>query len=91
VLFAFILFDPWSTIYIYVIPVPAIIYAVAYIGYTIYSERQGGDRINHSAHLWGAAYGIAFTLVMEPRVASLFLRRAGQSAPELSRAASMRQ
>jgi membrane associated rhomboid family serine protease len=74
VLFAFILFDPWSTIYIYVLPVPAIIYAVAYVAYTIWSERRGGDRINHSAHLWGAAYGVAFTLVMEPRVASLFLR-----------------
>ena len=73
VLFAFILFQPWALIYVFFLPVPAIVYAVLYVAYTIYSERQGGDNINHSAHLWGAAYGIGFTLVMEPRVLSVFL------------------
>jgi membrane associated rhomboid family serine protease len=75
VLFAFILFQPWQVIYIFVIPVPAIVYAVAYVAYSIWSERRGGDRVNHSAHLWGAAFGVAFTLVLEPRVFSLFLSR----------------
>jgi membrane associated rhomboid family serine protease len=75
VLFAFILFEPWQMIYIFVLPVPAILYAVAYVAYSIWSERQGGDRVNHSAHLWGAAFGVAFTLVIEPRVLSLFLSR----------------
>lgn len=75
VLFAFILFEPWQMIYVFVIPVPAIVYAVAYVAYTIWSERRGGDRVNHSAHLWGAAFGVAFTLVLEPRVVSLFLSR----------------
>ena len=73
VLFAFILFQPWATIYIFVVPVPAIIYAFAYIAYTIYSDRRGGDNVNHSAHLWGAAYGVAFTLILEPRVMQVFL------------------
>jgi membrane associated rhomboid family serine protease len=73
VLFAFILFQPWTTIYVFVLPVPAIVYAVLYVAYTIYSERRGGDNVNHSAHLWGAAYGVAFTLILEPRVFSLFL------------------
>jgi len=73
VLFAFILFQPWALIYVFFLPVPAIVYAVLYVAYTIYSERQGGDNINHSAHLWGAAYGIGFTLVMEPRVLRVFL------------------
>ena len=73
VLFAFILFAPWSTIYIYVLPVPAIIYAVLYVAYSIYSERQGGDRVNHSAHLWGAAYGVLATILLEPRIFPAFL------------------
>ena len=73
VLFAFILFQPWALIYVFFLPVPAIVYAVLYVAYTFYSERQGGDNINHSAHLWGAAYGIVFTLVMEPRVFGVFL------------------
>ena len=73
VLFAFILFQPWAMIYVFFVPVPAIIYAVLYVVYSIWSERQGGGGINHSAHLSGAAYGVAFTLVMEPRVLSFFL------------------
>ena len=75
VLFAFILFQPWQMIYIFVLPVPAILYAVAYVAYSIWSERRGGDRVNHSAHLWGAAFGVAFTLAVEPRVLSLFIAR----------------
>jgi membrane associated rhomboid family serine protease len=73
VLFAFILFQPWATIYVYVIPVPAIVYAVLYTAYTIYSNHRGGDNINHSAHLWGAAYGVVFTLIVQPRVLGVFL------------------
>lgn len=73
VLFAFILLQPWTTIYVYVIPVPAILYAVLYTGYSIYMGRQKRDRVNHSAHLAGAAYGVLFTVLMEPRVLSHFL------------------
>ena len=72
VLFAFILLQPWQIIYVYVIPVPAIIYAVLYVVYSIYAERKQADRINHSAHLAGAAYGVLFTVLMEPRVLGHF-------------------
>ncbi|MEO8669670.1 MAG: rhomboid family intramembrane serine protease [Tahibacter sp.] len=78
VLFAYILIQPWSRIYLYgAIGVPAIIYAALYIGYSIYMDRARKDNVNHSAHLWGAAYGIAFLLVMEPSVLSVFLTRLG--------------
>lgn len=72
VLFAFILLQPWALIFI-PIPVPAILYGVGYMGYTIYMERRGGDNINHSAHLWGAVYGMTFIVAMEPRVLTAFL------------------
>ena len=75
VLFAFILFQPWQLIYIFVLPVPAILYAVAYVAYEIWSDRRGGSRVNHSAHLWGAAFGVAFTLAIEPAVLSHFLQQ----------------
>jgi membrane associated rhomboid family serine protease len=74
VLFAFILLQPWSIIYVYVIPVPAIIFAVLYIAYSIYADIKAKDNINHGAHLWGAAYGVVFTIAMEPRVLSHFLQ-----------------
>ena len=75
VLFSFILFAPWSLIFVFFIPVPAIIYAAPYIGYSIWMDRRGGDNVNHSAHLWGAAYGVLFTVLMEPRVAANFVAR----------------
>ncbi len=76
VLFAFILFDPWSKLIIFPIPVPipAFLFAILYIGYSIWMDRRGGGNVNHSAHLWGAAYGVLFTLVLEPRVFAHFTR-----------------
>ena len=74
VLFTFILVQPWSLIIVFVLPVPAIVYGVLYVGYSIWMDRQGRDNVNHSAHMWGAGYGILFTLMMEPRVAPAFLQ-----------------
>jgi membrane associated rhomboid family serine protease len=75
VLFAFILVQPWSLIFVFFLPMPAILYAVLYVGYSIWMDRRGGDNINHSAHLWGAGYGVLFTVTMEPRVVESFLQR----------------
>jgi membrane associated rhomboid family serine protease len=76
VLFASILFQPWGVLFLFGnVPVPAILFAVAYVGYSIYSERRQADNINHSAHLWGAAYGVAFTVVAAPQVISYFLEQ----------------
>ena len=46
---------------------------MVYVGYSIYMDRKGTDNINHSAHLWGAAYGVLFMLAMEPRLGGYFL------------------
>jgi membrane associated rhomboid family serine protease len=75
VLFAFILLQPWALIFVFFFPLPALLYAIAYVGYSIYMDRRGRDNINHSAHLWGAAYGIAVTLAVDPRVAPFFLKQ----------------
>lgn len=73
VLFAFILLAPWNLIFVFFLPVPAVIYGGLYIAYSIYMDRRGGDRINHSAHLWGAVYGLVFMLIAEPRLLGHFL------------------
>ncbi len=75
VLFAFILIAPWSTIYVFFFPIPAIVYAGLFTAYGLYAGRLGHDHINHSAHLWGAGFGILFTLCMEPRIGPMFLER----------------
>jgi membrane associated rhomboid family serine protease len=74
VLFAFILISPWETLRLYAaLPIPAILYAALFLGYTIYMSRRGGDNVNHDAHLWGAIYGVVFTIVARPSVVSSFL------------------
>jgi membrane associated rhomboid family serine protease len=74
VLFAFVLLKPWATIYVfYFLPVPAIVFAVLYVVYSIYMDSRSSDNVNHSAHLWGAAFGVSFTLLMNPHLFSLFL------------------
>ncbi|MBS0555893.1 MAG: rhomboid family intramembrane serine protease [Proteobacteria bacterium] len=72
-LFAFILLQPWAQILVFVIPMPAILFAVLYLAYEFWLERRGVDNINHNAHLWGAAYGVLVTILLEPRVLGIFL------------------
>jgi membrane associated rhomboid family serine protease len=80
VLFAFILFRPLDSIYLFFIPIPipAIVFAVLYVVYETWSQKQAKDNVNHSAHLWGAAFGVVFTLLMVPGSGSAFLRQVGR-------------
>jgi membrane associated rhomboid family serine protease len=73
VVFAFILLSPWSTIFVFFFPLPAIVFAALYMAYGFYGAHLGMGGINHSAHLWGAAYGVLFSLVMEPALGPHFL------------------
>ncbi len=73
VVFSFILFQPWALIFVFFFPIPAIVYAVLYVAFTIYMDRKGKDNINHSAHLWGAAYGVLITLAVDPGVLGTFM------------------
>jgi len=72
-LFAFILLAPWSTLLVFVIPMPAIVFALIYVGYSVWMERRGTGNVNHGAHLWGAGYGVLFTVLLEPGVVPHFL------------------
>ena len=73
-LFAAILIDPWSWIFI-PIPVPAILYGVGYVAWSWWADRNAMDGVNHNAHLSGAIYGVLFMLLMDGRVAQHFLTR----------------
>lgn len=62
VLFAFIILSPFSSLYLMFIPIPipAIVFGILYLIYTVYMGKRGTDNIGHDAHFFGAMYGIAF-------------------------------
>lgn len=66
VMFAFILFAPLTSLYLFFIPipVPAFIFGGLYLWYSWYMSKRNTDNIGHDAHFWGAAFGIAFTILM---------------------------
>ena len=65
VVFAAIVFSPWSSIYLYgAIKISALLYAVLYIAYCVYMGRKNHDNVNHDAHLWGSIFGLAFTVIL---------------------------
>jgi membrane associated rhomboid family serine protease len=68
VLFASIVYFPTMRLYIFPLPVPipALLFAVLYLGYSYYQSRQAGDQVNHDAHIGGALTGLGFVAVAEP-------------------------
>jgi membrane associated rhomboid family serine protease len=70
VVFAAILFAPTSPIFIYFIKIPAFVYAILYMAYSFSMSKKNIDNIGHSAHLYGAAFGLAFTLILKPELFS---------------------
>ena len=77
VLFASILFEPKMGIYIYLIPipVPGYLFAPLYLLYCWYMNKRSQDNIGHSAHFWGALYGLLFPLVFRPDIFIHFLNQ----------------
>lgn len=67
ILFSFILFQPKATLGLFmIIPMPAYLFALLFLGYCIWAAKKANDHINHDAHLFGALSGLALTLLMYP-------------------------
>jgi len=75
IIYSSILFNPLGTIYIYFIPMPAVVFGVLFIIYGYYMEKRGMDYINHSAHNWGAVSGVVLTLLLVPYSWDVFIQR----------------
>jgi membrane associated rhomboid family serine protease len=73
VLFSHVLFSPLTQIYLYgILPLPSLLWAAIYVGYSMWSSRNSSDNINHEAHLWGALFGLVFTAIACPGVLQMF-------------------
>jgi membrane associated rhomboid family serine protease len=75
VVFSFVLFQPLAKIYIFLIPIgiPAFLYAIAYVLFSIFGMRRQLGRIGHEAHLGGALGGLLLTLLLRPDSLGIFL------------------
>ena len=50
----------------YVIPIPAYLFGIGYLLYSIYGMKAKNDNIGHTAHFGGAIGGYLITILKEP-------------------------
>jgi membrane associated rhomboid family serine protease len=66
VLFAYIVYFPTNMLYLYfAVPIPAVLFAFCYLGYSLWAAKHSRDNINHDAHLDGAVTGLIFVGVTD--------------------------
>ena len=65
VVFAYILFNPLQGIGLIFIPIfmMGFLFGIIYLLVSYWLDKKGGGRINHSAHIWGALFGVMFLIV----------------------------
>jgi len=79
VIFSSILFQPINQICFYfVLCLPGFVLGGLYILYSATMAKQSMDRINHNAHLYGALFGIAFSIALYPSVLVSFFYQISQ-------------
>ena len=65
VVFAGLMIAPYIKVGFFLIPpvIPGFVFGPLYLIISAYLDRKGKDNINHSAHIWGALYGVAFLII----------------------------
>ncbi|MES2575370.1 MAG: rhomboid family intramembrane serine protease [Bacteroidota bacterium] len=68
ILYSAILINPSMSLYLFFIPIPipAYIFGIGYLLYSIYGMKAKNDNIGHMAHFGGAIGGYLITLLKEP-------------------------
>jgi membrane associated rhomboid family serine protease len=64
IVFSFIIFFPTHMIYVFFIPMPAYMFAILWIAFSVYGMKSKLGNIGHEAHLGGAAGGVIATLIL---------------------------
>jgi len=71
IVFMYAMMDPWA-MFLFP-PVPAIVFAVLYAGYSHWASQNRRDGIDHMAHLYGGIYGVVFMFITSPETFKNFL------------------
>ncbi|MFN8274713.1 MAG: rhomboid family intramembrane serine protease [Flavobacteriaceae bacterium] len=72
VLYSAILLEPSMSLYLFFIPIPipAYLFGIGYLLYSIYGMKAKNDNIGHTAHFGGAVGGFLITLIKFPDLLS---------------------
>ncbi|MDA3867762.1 MAG: rhomboid family intramembrane serine protease [Salinivirgaceae bacterium] len=76
VVFACIFFAPLEKVLFFgILPIPGIIFGIAYLYYAWYMGKKNIDNVGHDAHFWGALFGFVFPLILNPSLFNVFIQR----------------
>jgi membrane associated rhomboid family serine protease len=82
ILFSYVLINPWSKIYLYaIIPIYTIVAALLYLGYSQWASKNSRDNVDHSAHFYGAIFGLVYTIAVYPKIVLYFIDRLVEGFP----------
>lgn len=72
--FTSIFFAPWSKIYFMaIVPIPAVVFGGVYLWYENRLSGRKSGSVNHTAHIYGAIFGLLFPLLMDPKLLLHFM------------------
>jgi len=79
VIFSSIILYPLGKISLFLIPIgiPAPLFGVLYVVYEYSMSKRAKDNIGHDAHLWGAMFGLVYTIALKPGLVIIFLKMIG--------------
>ncbi len=76
VVFSFIAFEPTQNLCLFfILCLPGFVLGILYLIYSWYMAKNPSDHINHEAHLYGALFGVLYTVYFYPQLISTFFLR----------------
>ena len=89
VIFVYIVLDPLNGLGLIIIPrlyVAGFIFGAMYLAISSWLDKRGGGNINHSAHIYGALFGVLFVIVAcyalsDYRVIESFINKVKELTP----------
>ena len=74
IVYCVIFLNPYGMLRLWGIPMPNIVFGVAYLIYSGIMAKRKVDNVGHDAHFWGAVYGFLFAGIFKPMLFANFFR-----------------